>query len=49
MTTIIIKTTIQFLLRFLQVSEEYYGVVSAVDLIPDGGNVPVTGKNRYLE
>ena len=29
-----------------QVNEEYYGVVSAENFIPDGEHVPVTGKNR---
>ncbi|XP_028404345.1 probable E3 ubiquitin-protein ligase HERC4 [Dendronephthya gigantea] len=34
-----------FCLNF-QVNEEYYGVISAENLIPDGENVPVTGQNR---
>ncbi len=43
----IISSSLQlFLLCFLKVSEEYYGVVSAENLIPEGENVPVTGKNR---
>ena len=45
--TIILSSSSQlFLLCFLKVSEEYYGVVSAENLIPEGENVPVTGKNR---
>lgn len=32
---------------FFQVSYDYFGVLRTYDLLPDGGNIPVTNENRH--